>query len=316
MMPGTSPVQRQWQALDRQAEEGHTLQEALQARGHVVEARAVTQSKRAGGGRLAALALGLALTLPLQPAQAYVDAYINPTWMIEDAYRRTLEQNKLLNEQNRRRHQARKPQAEGSAQYRQLYGAAKPGKATGSAKRPARPDAHRYQHSEAVTQQVSGEMVQSLRDYLRQQGRLDAQAEQRLQGFQQAGFVQQVHQALRADGYEPHSLATAMAFWVLVNYGIAQQQDLNRLSMQPLVKQLQTAMAGEQSVAGMDAAQKQRMAETLYWMGSLQLGIYVDAVKTGNTQELNARMHDAKAALRQMGLEGSIRNGSKCLEIG
>ena len=104
------------------------MQEALQARGHVVEARAVTQSKRAGGGRLAALALGVALTLPLQPAQAYVDAYINPTWMIEDAYRRTLEQNKLLNEQNRRRHQARKPQAEGSAQYRQLYGAAKPGK--------------------------------------------------------------------------------------------------------------------------------------------------------------------------------------------
>lgn len=104
-----------------------------------------------------------------------------------------------------------------------------------------------------------------------------------------------------------------MAFWVLVNYGIAQQQDLNRLSMQPLVKQLQTAMSGEQGVAGMDAAQKQRMAETLYWMGSLQLGIYVDAVKTGNTQELNARMHDAKAALRQMGLEGSIRNGSKGL---
>ena len=31
---------------------------------------------------------------------------------------------------------------------------------------------------------------------------------------------------------------------------------------------------------------------------------------------LDAGMHDAKAALRQMGLEGSIRNGSKGLEIG
>ena len=118
--------------------------------------------------------------------------------------------------------------------------------------------------------------------------------------------------ALKSDGYDPNSIATAMAYWVVINYGIATCSDLASLKGHGMVEQLKTALS-DKSIASMSAKDKQKMAETLYWPDSLQMVMYAEAV---NQIAINQRITDAKSALSNMGLStANIEQGGRGLEL-
>lgn len=175
--------------------------------------------------------------------------------------------------------------------------------------------ADRYTHSNRLSRQINEEMLQTLRQDLQAKNRLTPQVEESLKQMAGADLIGQVKQALKSDGYEPDSVAVAMAYWMLINYGIAQQEDLSKLKGHGLVQQLQAAMADGDMAASSDA-DKQKMAERLYWMGSLQMAMYMEALKLNKPQAIEARVSDAKLALGHMGLGvNNIGKGRNGLEL-
>ncbi|MDO4725062.1 MAG: hypothetical protein Q4A97_09920 [Comamonadaceae bacterium] len=242
---------------------------------------------------LSALFFLALLSMPAAQAFDYgykADNYFY-TWHIDDAMRRDM----LRNQQNK---------------YRKTYDQAK-SKSSADDKQEAA-EADRYSHSSRLSQKISEQMVQTLRKKLQSNNQLTPQAEKGLSQLANANLIGQVRQALKADGYYPDSVAVAMAYWVLVNYGIAQQTDFSKIKGHGLVRQLQAAMSkGE--VAAASHAEKQEMAEVLYWMGSLQVAMYMEAQQQKNQQAIEALVSEAKAALDAMGLGvdgiGQGRNG-------
>ncbi|MCK6158798.1 hypothetical protein KZX29_08335 [Moraxella osloensis] len=171
-----------------------------------------------------------------------------------------------------------------------------------------------YSPSSSVTSTINNEMIASMRQSLQSQGKLNADNQQNLNYLANANLITQVKQALKSDGYEPNSVATAMAFWVVVNYGISQGQDLSTLKAHGMVSQLKDALA--EDLAGMSNADKQRMAETLYWHGFLQMMVYLEAVQQNNQSAINVRVREANKGLSSMGISASnIKHGSRGLEF-
>ncbi|MDO4700972.1 MAG: hypothetical protein Q4A69_09880 [Moraxella sp.] len=230
--------------------------------------------------------------------------------------------------------------------YKRWYGSAKPSKKSGTKKSTSKastsskstskstgkstsssnsksttkaPDysnAHRYTHSNSVSSQLNSQMIDTLRQDLQSKGRLTSQAAADLDRLSKSNLIGQVKNALKSDGYDPNSIATAMAYWVVVNYGIATRSDLASLKGHGMVEQLKDALSDE-SIANMSASDKQTMAETLYWLGSLQMAMYIEAVNQNHQTAINQRVQEAKSALSNMGLSTSnIRHGSRGLELG
>lgn len=187
---------------------------------------------------------------------------------------------------------------------------------TATPKAPDYSNAHRYTHSNSVSSQLNSQMIDTLRQDLQSKGQLTSQATADLDRLSKSNLIGQVKTALKSDGYDPNSIATAMAYWVVINYGIATRSDLASLKGHGMVEQLKSALSDE-SIANMSASDKQTMAETLYWLGSLQMAMYMEAVNQNNQTAINQRIQDAKSALSNMGLSTSnIRHGSRGLELG
>lgn len=238
------------------------------------------------------------VALPMPAVKAFDYGYMADnyfyTWHIDDSVRRDM----LRNQQKK---------------YRKTYDKAKSKSSTGGKQKAA--DADRYTHSSRLSQKISDQMVQTLRKKLQSKNQLTPEAEKALSQLANANLIGQVRQALKSDGYHPDSVAVAMAYWVLVNYGIAQQADLSQIKGHGLVQQLQAAM-GHGDLATASHADKQEMAEVLYWMGSLQMAMYMEAQQHKNHQAMEALVSEAKAALGTMGLSvNSIGQGRNGLEL-
>ncbi len=176
--------------------------------------------------------------------------------------------------------------------------------------------AHRYTYSSGISNQVNNQMIQAMRNDLKSSGNLNNQTESNLNQLAKANLIGQVKNALKSDGYEPNSLATAMGYWVVVNYGISQQKNLAQLKAHGLVKQLQESIGSNPSLSSLSNAQKQEMAETLYWAGSLQMAMYLEAIQMNNRQYINQSVNGAKQALGKMGISASqIAEGNNGLEF-
>lgn len=172
----------------------------------------------------------------------------------------------------------------------------------------------RYTHSASVSSTVNNQMIASLRQSMQVSGNLTPQMQKELNRLANANLIGQVKQGLKSDGYDPNSVATAMAFWVVVNYGISQQADLSQLKAHGMVSQLKDALSDD--LAKVSNAEKQKMAEMLYWLGSLQMAIYLEAVNQNNYAAINARISEARAGLSKMGLSTSnIKHGKQGLEL-
>lgn len=253
------------------------------------------------------------------------------SWHIDDAYRRTLAYN-----QSRYKSTYKKAKSGKKSSAKKSTGKKSTAKATTSkassgksstskgstnqstttTKAPDYSNAHRYTHSNSVSSQLNSQMINTLRQDLQSKGRLTSQATADLDHLSKSNLIGQVKTALKSDGYDPNSIATAMAYWVVINYGIATRSDLASLKGHGMVEQLKDALSDE-SIANMSASDKQTMAETLYWLGSLQMAMYMEAVNQNNQAAINQRIQDAKSALSNMGLSTSdIKHGSRGLELG
>lgn len=154
-------------------------------------------------------------------------------------------------------------------------------------------------------------MMASLRQILKNNGTLTAQAEKELKQLEQMDIIGQLKKALKSDGYEPNSTATATAAFVAINYGIATRSNLASIKAYDLVRQL-----SEVSDASLSNQQKQQMAEMLYWHAFLLTLQYTDSQKQGNQAELASLAKIANTTLSQLGLSVSqIYNGANGLAI-
>lgn len=249
------------------------------------------------------------------------------SWHIDDAYRRTLAYNQSRYKSTYKKAKSgKKSSAKKSTTKKTTSSSGKSSKAssgksstnqsTTTTKAPDYSNAHRYSHSNSVSSQLNSQMIDTLRQDLQSKGRLTSQATADLDRLSKSNLIGQVKTALKSDGYDPNSIATAMAYWVVINYGIATRSDLASLKGHGMVEQLKSALSDE-NIANMSASDKQTMAETLYWLGSLQMAMYMEAVNQNNQTAINQRIQDAKSALSNMGLSTSnIRHGSRGLELG
>lgn len=177
-------------------------------------------------------------------------------------------------------------------------------------------NAYRYSHSASVTKQVNDEMIQALRTQVQRSGAMTPQIEQEITRLKGVDLIGQVRGALRSDGYDTSSVATAMAYYLVINYGVATQQNLATLKAHTFVKQLEASMGEDSSLANMSNADKQRMADMLYWGGSLMMAKYLEAQRTGNRTQMGVITREASYTLSQMGLSTSqLKNGANGLEL-
>lgn len=248
----------------------------------------------------------------IQPAQAY---FISPdnyfaTWQIDNAFQRNLWENQ---EKYGTGYKGAKKSTQKSTTQKTSSQKTTSKASTSSSKTSS--NAHRYTPSSSVSSQVNTQMIQAMRTDLQASGKLNSQTEKELNALGKANLVGQVKNALKSDGYEPNSLATAMGYWVVVNYGISQRQDLSKLKAHALVKQLQDSI-GSTDLSSLSNNEKQVMAETLYWAGSLHMAMYLEATQSNNRQYITQSINVANQALSKMGILASqIKQGSNGLEF-
>ncbi len=166
---------------------------------------------------------------------------------------------------------------------------------------------YRFKHSSSVGNQVTNEFISYFENHLRQQGRFNSQTQNQLNELKNMNLIGQVKKALKSDGYNTESVATAMAAWIVVNYGIATDRNLANLKGHTLVKQLEKTMGGEDSVLiGKSDAEKQQIADYLYWMTIMMMLTQADAQQSGNSTVLKELKQQAATALSGMGLSTSM----------
>lgn len=223
--------------------------------------------------------------------------------VMDDMYRRNREENRRNYERLRDRSETRSSSSTRTS--------SRPRQTTAQ----GQPNAHRYRHSDAVLAQSHRQMAQHLREALRANGALDATREREVTRLQNANVIGQIRQALRQDGYDPNSVATALVYWIVVQYAIAEQVDLaGGLRGDTLVQQFRESMVT--SMAGMNDAEKQRMADNLYWGASLQMALYLEASKPQNARHLQQVRQQARQSLAEMGLNGRLRQRGNQLQLG
>ncbi len=159
-------------------------------------------------------------------------------------------------------------------------------------------------------------MVDELQQQIRRSGQLNPEMQQWVRQLRAADLIGQVRQALRGDDYQPDSIATAMAFWITVNYGINQQLDLTRLSSHEMVRQFTEVLGQDSSIRSMSDAERQRTAAQLYWRGTLLMGLYLQAVNEGNREAVQQFVQSSEQALRSMGVGGNVVNRGNRLRLG
>lgn len=164
--------------------------------------------------------------------------------------------------------------------------------------------AYEYQYSSKISHQVTDEMMARIGDHLKKQGHYTNQAQQELQALKNSQLIAKVRQALKSEGYNPNSMGTAMAYWIVVNYGVVSGSDLSQLRGHQLVKQLEDAMSTDSALLAKSNAEKQKIADYLYWLASLKIVVHNEALKVGKTA-INTSVQESRQALSDMGLSVS-----------
>ena len=179
-------------------------------------------------------------------------------------------------------------------------GAAKPAQAA-----PA-PDARAadFRYSPAVSAKVREQVIQTLADAGKQRGTLDAAGEKTLrEALGKVDVMKTIGGALQAKGYPPHSLATASAYWLMINYEIVRGVQATDRQNAAVLRQMQQRMAATPDIGRMSDAQKQHAAEAMLWLGTLQYQNYQQARQGAAGYDPKVVQADARAALKGFNID-------------
>lgn len=159
---------------------------------------------------------------------------------------------------------------------------------------------YEYTPSEAVSISVRTEMAH----YIAQSPLLSSALRDGLQHyFADADVMAAIAPEIERRGYPVHSVATAVTTWVLVNYEIIHDVEVTPAQAKGLYRQVAGLFATLPDFKAADDADKQRMAEGLYWIAHLQK-FASDQAKAGTadfTQE--DVMRQSRAIFEAYGLE-------------
>lgn len=175
----------------------------------------------------------------------------------------------------------------------------KHGKHKNKAQNQKNPKAYQYTFSQAVSDEVEQNFIQSLLDHAKSLNALDAAAEQKIRRMQKWNFIPYVRQKIN-NGKGKDNAAQAMAFWLLINYGTISKAQNKDISTSNLVDQLETSMSKSKSILEMSDADKQRFSEKLLWLSLIQI---ITQEEAGNDPaKLQAAAEQARKNLRDLGI--------------
>lgn len=235
---------------------------------------------------LALAAVALISIFCTQTANAWgIDTYYLENMMLDDALQRSMDNYNNIRRSN----------SSSSNSYK------KSGKKKKQSQK--KPQAYQYQFSPAVSAEVEDAFIQSLLDHAKSHNALDAAAEAKIRRMQSWNFIPTVRDTLRKKGSKQDSVAQAMAFWLLINYGtIHKAQDMS-VETGNLVDQLETVMSKDAQMLAMNDADKQRIAENLLWLALVQIVVQEEA---GNDPAaLEAAAEQARNNLKSLGIDPS-----------
>lgn len=160
--------------------------------------------------------------------------------------------------------------------------------------------AHVYRYSEAVSVSVRNEIAyQFTRNSL-----LDPTAKVQVQqNFENTDLVSKLQPVFADMGYPVHSVATALSAWLLVNYGIIHDTPTTDVQNAAVYRQISTLLARLPMMTEMEDAEKQRIAEGLYWIATLQQYAYEQAQAGIPGYSLSVIASDARHTLHNFGLD-------------
>ena len=157
-----------------------------------------------------------------------------------------------------------------------------------------------YHYSEAISVSVRNEIAyQFTRNSL-----LDPTAKAQVQqNFENTDLMAKLEPVFADMGYPVHSVATALSAWLLVNYGIIHDTPTTETQNAAVYAQIATLLTGLPEIAAANDAEKQRLAEGLYWIATLQQYAYEQAQAgiPGYSQAMIA--NDARHTLSNFGID-------------
>jgi len=117
-----------------------------------------------------------------------------------------------------------------------------------------------------------------------------------LDNFKEANLVENISNALESIGYAKHSLATAKAYWLLINLEIVYGAPFTDEQEAATVRQVEQHMAANPEIGKMDDEAKQYNSEALIWLASLQYAGYEEAKKSA-PEKMQSIVQSARLSL-------------------
>lgn len=195
-----------------------------------------------------------------------------------------------------------------------MRGASSSNKSKKKQKAQKNPQAYQYRFSQSVSEQFADEFVQTMLAHAQSRGELTADVEKKIRGMKNWNFVSHYRDGIIARNGNPDSLATALAFWLAINYGTLHQVEGMGVDTKALQDQLETSMSQDKKLLAANDAEKQRMAENLLWRALVQIVIQEAAGHDAGARQTVAQQ--ARDNLQSIGIDvDSMRIGKNGLQL-
>jgi len=142
----------------------------------------------------------------------------------------------------------------------------------------AKPDFY-FDYDPSLSPKVRERLVQELISEAKQQGQVltDAEKKELADGLKQIDIMRDIGGALKAKGLPPHSVATGLAYWLVINLEIVYGRQYTDEQNATTLRDMEQLMADNPAIAEMSNREKQFSTELVMWIGTLQYQGYSQA---------------------------------------
>jgi len=158
-----------------------------------------------------------------------------------------------------------------------------------------------FRYDPAVSTEVRDRVIQLATDMVKEQGKLDEASEKEVvQELKKLDIVQTIGDALQAKGYPRYSLATAVAYWMVINLEMVYGKQFSDQQNTAVLRQMEQQMANNPEVASMSDESKQYTSEGLTWIATMQ---YIGWQNAEGAAQKKAIVDAARSSLKQMNID-------------